>query len=386
MGLNFNQLGVDTTAVYTYIDRNMVETPSDLYFGPEYASDIETILKTTYYMTYVLKSLDLYNKNSQKITNYITSHLNYSNIENIYYSYKLTELLELPVEFDFHQIHTLVQDVFSEDFNEFYLTPEMRELDQEIFLWICDMARTSPIGIEAFYSDTCLLGGVNHMDVSLYNLILRDFGTYITFKFESDQVGSYVFTKLANSSYTYDIPIPVAPQNYPTVHGNLRAFEGLELKTELSISFTTNYSLEYDFSSSYNLASLLFEVNASILGNGKYPVEYGGVSVKVYRDGEYIGQTHASSQIILNYSTFHITYTPHVIGEYLFELYLDDGIFDSEILIATIPYNINEILNRFGDAVNSAIPLTVIFIAVPGVVMVISTKKLKKLNETPRRT
>jgi hypothetical protein len=62
----------------------------------------------------------------------------------------------------------------------------------------------------------------------------------------------------------------------------------------------------------------------------------------------------------------------------MFELYLHDGISGSDIQIATIPYNINEILNRFGDAVNSAIPLTAIFIAVPGTVIVISTKKLKR--------
>jgi prenyltransferase beta subunit len=378
LGLTFNQLGVDTTAVYTYIDRNMVETPTMVYFNPIYANDVETIMKTTYFMTYVLKSIDLYNKDSQKIKNYIESNLNYSNIENIYYSYKLSNLLDLNVEFDFHQIHGLVRDIFSEEFNEFYLTSDMKKLDQDIFLWICDMARTSQIGVEASYSDTCLLGGINHMDVSLYNLILQDFGSYITFKFESDQIGSYVFSKLANSTYAYDLSIPVDPQNYPSVEGYLRAYEGTQLKAELPISFLTNYTLEYNYTSSYNLESLLFEINASIIGNDKYPLNYGNAYVKVYKDNIFLRQVSAVPQIILNYSRFEITYIPQAIGEYMFELYLHDGISGSDIQIATIPYNINEILNRFGDAVNSAIPLTAIFIAVPGTVIVISTKKLKR--------
>ena len=382
LGLNFANIGIDIAAVYTYIDRNLIETPTMLYFNPKYASDIETILKTTYYMAYVLEALNLYNKNSQKIENYIEVNLNYSNIKNIYYSYKLSELLNLEIEFNFHSIQALIQEIFSEQFNEFYLTPDKEIMDQEIFSWICDMARTSEIGIEARYADTCPLGGANHMEVSLYNLILRDFGTYITFKFESDQLGSYIFSKLANSSYIQDIPIPVSSNSYPTIEGYLRAYEGTQIKAEHYISFTTNYSLEYKVKSQSELTGILFEINASICANREsFPTTSGSAFAKVYKNGEYLGEAQASHQPFSDHSTFSIPYSPQVTGEYIFELYLDDGISGSELLIASIPYNINEILRGYEDEVTGAIPLMVIFLAVPGTVIVFSTKQLNKIKK-----
>jgi len=382
LGLNFANIGIDIAAVYTYIDRNLIETPTMLYFNPKYASDIETILKTTYYMAYVLEALNLYNKNSQKIENYIEVNLNYSNIKNIYYSYKLSELLNLEIEFNFHSIQALIQEIFSEQFNEFYLTPDKEIMDQEIFSWICDMARTSEIGIEARYADTCPLGGANHMEVSLYNLILRDFGTYITFKFESDQLGSYIFSKLANSSYIQDIPIPVSSNSYPTIEGYLRAYEGTQIKAEHYISFTTNYSLEYKVKSQSELTGILFEINASICANREsFPTTSGSAFAKVYKNGEYLGEAQASHQPFSDHSTFSIPYSPQVTGEYIFELYLDDGISGSELLIASIPYNINEILRGYEDEVTGAIPLMVIFLAVPGTVIVFSTKQLNKVKK-----
>ena len=122
LSLNLAELGFDITALYNFIDRNFIETPSTLYFNPKYSNNIETILKNTYYMIYVLETLNLYTKDSQKIRNYITSNLNYTNIKNIYYSYKISELLNLDIEFDIYLIRELVQNIYSEDLYEFYLT------------------------------------------------------------------------------------------------------------------------------------------------------------------------------------------------------------------------------------------------------------------------
>jgi hypothetical protein len=382
LGLNIDDTGVDITALYTYIDRNIIETPTMLYFNPNYGNDVETILKTTYYMTYVLNALNLYNKNSQKVENYIETNLNYSNIENIYYSYKLSELLNLNIQFDFHQIHTLIQELYSEVFNEFYLTPTNGILNQEIFLWICDMARSSQIGIEAYYSDTCPLGGVNHMEVSLYNLVLRDFGTYITFKFESDQIGTYVFSKLANNSYVYTLPIPLSSVSYPIIEGYLRAYEGLEIKAAQFISFSTNYTLECEVSSQTDLTGLLFKINTSIIANNeKHPTTSGNAFVRIYRNDILLGEVEATHQIFSNCSIFTIAYNPTETGQYYFEFYVDDGISGSSTNIKNILLDVNEISERYKDNLITAIPLTIVFIAVPGTVFIFSSKKLSKLKK-----
>ncbi|MFX1298566.1 MAG: hypothetical protein ACFFD2_27375, partial [Promethearchaeota archaeon] len=51
---NLSSLGVDTLALYTHIDRNIVETSTELYFNTSYTSNIETVLENTYYMIYLL--------------------------------------------------------------------------------------------------------------------------------------------------------------------------------------------------------------------------------------------------------------------------------------------------------------------------------------------
>lgn len=337
-------------------------------------------------MCYVLKKLNLYTKNNQKIKNYIEAHLTYCDIQNIYYSYKLSELLDLNIEFDFHQIHALVQDIFSEDFNEFCLSTSKRRLDQEIFLWICDMARNSQIRIEIYYSAMCPLGGVNHMEASLYNLILKDFGTYITFKFESSQLGSYIFFKLSNDSYICDIPIPVSSASYPAVEGYLRAYEGTKVKAEHYIMFYTNYSLEYDIHFQNDLNNILFEINASIVANHEYfPTTSGGVYVKVYRNNKYLHEIETTHHDFSSHSMFSFTYNPQITGDYIFEVYFNDGISSDLLYINTFQYIINDILKNYEDEIRIAIPLMIIFITTPGTVILFSTKKLNRLKKESER-
>ncbi|MFW9971687.1 MAG: hypothetical protein ACFFDF_15940 [Candidatus Odinarchaeota archaeon] len=376
LGISLTDTGININAVYTYIDRNLIETPTTLYFYPQYANDVETILKTTYYMTYILKAINLYNKDSQKIKTYIETNLNYLNIKNVYYSYKLSELLSLDIEFDFHQIHNLVQTIYSDDLKNFYLTPEKDGLDQEIFLWICDMARTSQIGIEANYSESCQLGKINHIEVSLYNLILKNFGTYITFKFESTQLGSYIFSKLPNNIYVYDIPIPLSSNNYPRITGWLRAYEGPQVKAEYFISFSTNYTVSHHVKYIYDLSAFYIGINASIFGD--YPLSSGYAFAKIYNNGEYKEGITATHQEHLTYSTFTIVYNPQQTGDYVIELYLNDGISKTDKLIASIPYSIQNIIKDYEGEISIAIPIMVIFLVVPGMIIAISTRKIKK--------
>jgi hypothetical protein len=379
LSLNLLDLNFDINALYTHIDRNIVETPTSLYFDPQYTSNVEKILENTYYMIYILKALNMYTRDNEKIKNYVTSNLDYTNVKNIFYSYKISELLSLDVVFDINLIHDFIQHIYSEEFFDFFRSSERNTIEQDAFLWICDMARNSQIGIEAYYSDVCPLGGVNHMEVSLYNLILRDFGTYITFKFESNQIGTYTFSKLTNNTYVQDIPIPLSSECYPLINGYLQAYEGVQLKTESYVSFSTNYTLEYNVEFFSNLTDIIFEIKTSIFTNGeRFALPSGESFTKIYRNDEFIREIQASHQNFSNYSIFNINYNPHRKGQYRFELYIDDGISGSEINIKNVSLSFNEISKNYEDQITNAIPLMVIFFAVPGTVIVFSSKQLHK--------
>lgn len=373
---NINNLGFDITALYNHIDRNIIETPTMLYFNPRYTDDVKTILKNTYYMIYVLQALNLFDKDTQKIKNYVLANLDYTNIENIYYSYQISEILDLDIAFDINLVHELVQTIYSEKYNEFYLTPNQEIINQEIFLWICDMARNSNIGIEAHYSNNVPLGDVNRMHVSLYNLIIRDFGTYISFKFESNQIGTYVFTKLANNTYVADIPIPLNSESYPEINGILCAYEGPQKKAEYPVSFSTTYDLNCDVKIEKTSTSIFFTVNSSIISNEKYyPLTAGEVYVHIIKNGKILETKQFSLQNSTeNYSMFTLTYTAPDEGIYEFEIYLDDGIQDSPILIQSITSDNQNDMQQ----VMSAIPLTIILISVPGCVIIVSSRQIKR--------
>ncbi|MFX0139453.1 MAG: hypothetical protein ACFFDN_37780 [Candidatus Hodarchaeota archaeon] len=377
---NINNLGFDIKALYNYIDRNIIETPTMLYFNPKYTDDVETILKNTYFMIYVLQAINSFNKDSQKIKNYVLMSLDYNNIENIYYSYKISEILDLDIAFDINLIQGLVQTIYSEKYNEFYLTLNKEIINQEIFLWICDMARNSNIGIEVHYSSIVPLGAVNRMHVSLYNLIIRDFGTYITFKFESNQIGTYVFTKLANYTYVADILIPISSESYPEIDGVLCAYEGSQKKTEYPISFSTTYDLNYEIKIEKTLTSILFTVNGSITSNGKhYPLTAGEVYVHVIKNNKIVETEQFSLQNSTeDYSMFTLTYISPGKGDYEYEVYLDDGIQNTPLLIQSITFSDNQ--NNVQEVI-AAIPLTIVLISVPGCVIIVSSRQIKRTRK-----
>ena len=401
LALNFTNLGFDITALYTYLDRNIVETAEYLYFNPSYTLDVETTLQNTYYMIYMLKMLNSYNKNTEKIENYVENNLNYNNIKNVYYSYKISEILNLNLSFDLVSTQDLIQSIYSEEFEEFYLTTDKNKIQLEVFLWVSEMARNSQIGIDAHYSSEVPLGGVNHMEVSLSNLIVRDFGSYITFKFESDQIGTTNFIKQDNNTYVADVPIPMNPDNYPIVKGVLYAYEGAQIRAESNITFTTSYTLLYKLNIIPTLYNITFLVNSSIYANNRgYPLTNGIVYTKIYKDDILIATPIFGHTNYSEYSIFSLEYIPLQEGKYDFEIYLEDGFQDSEIKIGSKrftkdsddpddpddpenPDDPNNPIQNYEENVKTAIPLMIVFIGIPGCVIAISSKQLNKFKKRP---
>ncbi|MFX1410246.1 MAG: hypothetical protein ACFFA6_07830 [Promethearchaeota archaeon] len=138
---NLTDISFDRNALYSYIERNTIETSNTLYFDPWYTDNPAITLQNTYYMIYVLKSIDLYNLDNNKIKTYVLNNLDYTSIKSIYYSFKISEIIESNIPFDLELVMSLVESVYSEAYHEYYLTPSRQEIDQETVLWISEMVK-----------------------------------------------------------------------------------------------------------------------------------------------------------------------------------------------------------------------------------------------------
>jgi len=140
---NLTNIPFDKDALYTYIDNNIVETSTNLYFDPWYTNDIEITFQNTYYMIHVLKTMERYTLDDGKIRNYILSKLDYSNIKNIYYSFRISDSLDLGIPFDLISSINLIEQIYSEIYREYYLTTNKINTEQEIVLWISEMIKNN---------------------------------------------------------------------------------------------------------------------------------------------------------------------------------------------------------------------------------------------------
>ena len=343
-------LGFDESALATYIVRNIVESPTELYFDVKYTTSAEIALENTYYAIYVLKAIDEYNLDSIKIKNFVLSHLNYSNVKNLYYCYKISELLGLQVVFDIEQSHSLIQSIYSSSHREFFESTERNELEQEIFAWVCEMAKNDQVRVNAQYSNSIQLGGDNLISVELCNLILSNFGQYTTVKLESEQLGTILLDKMDNHTYQKEIHVPIDPQNYPLIEGELSVYDGSLKVAQFPISFQTTFDSIYSVSTSKTESRIEIIVVASLrFYSGEQPVYDGIMRAEVYRDDTYIDTIFFASEDDLKSTTFTLIYQPSYSGNYRFEIHIEDPYHSSSQFITDITYNYNDLNPIPGD-------------------------------------
>jgi len=383
---NLTDVEFDIDALCAYINNYVEGGPSTLYFNPQYTNNIEIILENTYYMAYVLNSLNRYTYDDQKIKNYVLQSLNYSNIKNVYYSYKISKLLGLNIEFDVNLTHSLVQNIYSETHKEFYLTTDKNMIDQEVFLWISDMAKNDDVRINPQYPSTILLGSTINITAELCNIMLEDFGPYITVKLESDQIGTITLNRLPDNRFQENIFIPVDSDNYPTVWGNLSAYNGSIKKAETTINFQTSYNLSIIPKILLNSDSIEVQVNLSLIsGLGSQPLFGSEIFAEIYKDTSYLSDVMFSSEDFLEHSIFQLDYSPVSQGDYYFLVYLDDDYQNNSTYLFNITFNYENGENELGgsdsnsyldynDDMIISIPIILSFLVVPSCVMVISSK------------
>ncbi len=339
-GQYFTDLGFDKTALATYIVRNMVETPTELYFDAKYSDDIELALENLYNAVYILNAIDQLSLNTTKINNFVVNHLNYSNAKNLYYSYKISEFLNLNINFDLEQTHLLVQNIYSDTYNEFYLSVEKKELEHDVFLWLCEIAKSDDVRLSASYSDAVRLGGNNLFTVELVNLILSDFGQYSTVKIESAQLGTIVLDQMGNNTYQKEVYVSIDTANYPIVEGELCAYDGAIKKKSVPFSFNTEFYSQFTNTTVKTESRIQVIINGShIFVSGDEPIFGGSMYANVYRDGNYVDVIDLLTFHNLNNSTFSFDYSPVYFGNYSFEFYLNDPYLVDPQLIYTTTFN-----------------------------------------------
>ena len=325
---HFTNLGFDKNALGTYIARNIIETPTELYFDAKYSNSEELALENLYYSVYILNTIDQFSLNVSKINSFVTNHLNYSNAKNLYYSFKISEFLDLNMDFDVVQTHSLVQSIYSDTYNEFYLTTDKKELNQDVFLWFCEIAKTDKIRLIATYNDTVGLGSANLFTVELANLILSDFGQYTTVKLESTQLGNILLEKMGNNIYQKVVNVSASPSNYPTVQGVLCAYDGAIKKASNSFSFTTKFDSEFINTTIKTESRIQVTINGShIFMYGNEPIFGGSMYADVYRNNTYVDFIDLITSHGSHSSIFAFDYSPLYFGNYSFEFYLNDPYF-----------------------------------------------------------
>jgi hypothetical protein len=196
-------------------------------------------------MIYILKTLHTYNLNNNKIENFIEQNIDYDNMKNIYYCYKIIELLDLNVELSSHEVQGLIDNLFIDSLYEFYATTAGRSINQEIFLWICDMAKSDSLKINAQYDGNILLGTSLSISAYLFSLILSDFEYNLSFQFECPQIGDFNMEKEGDNQFSLELIIPQRSTNYPNVEGKIVAYDNSQKLVEKTVSINTYYNQKY---------------------------------------------------------------------------------------------------------------------------------------------
>jgi prenyltransferase beta subunit len=258
LDLDFNK-----GALYGYIARNLQIANGTIHFNPHGVSDTETLLQHNYYMIYILKMLDLFDLDRGIINQFLFENIDYENIKNIYYCYKIDEILDLDFAFNVSLTHRLVDQLYDDKNHEFYENVGHQAVNQEIFLWICEMAMNDKIYLKCDYRDTINLGSINTITVNFSNLILREYGQLTVVQLESEQLGTVKLEKQYDNSYQVSFMVPEEPKYFPYVEGTIMIFEHSKLIGQIPISFQTSLVQEFVYEVKENRGITEFQVNIS---------------------------------------------------------------------------------------------------------------------------
>ncbi len=223
LGISMSDTGYNEDALVNFVDNTAGD--SAIHYDAWYSHEVSTLLRNTYYMVYILNATAPERLDVPKIRNYVVQNLNYSDIKNIYYSYKISELLDLTIAFDTQLTNQLARDIYDSQLHSYYLTSNRESLSDEVFLWICDMARHDPINITAIYPQSVELGNTFNISVSLNNIMLDYFGPDVSVKLDAT-FDHITLSREPDMSYKGEAFISNIAENFPAVTGEIEVSGG----------------------------------------------------------------------------------------------------------------------------------------------------------------
>ena len=384
---------IDSDALISYIAHNMDQI-SSTYFQPRYGSSPQDILEHTYQAYYILRSLGKPDVDHQKITAYLQSNIDYGNLKNVYYSYKIKEIYELDFDFDISATQNLIQATYNVDENDFYASLNRETIETRAFGWIIEMAKNDEMNIAIQMSDVVPLGGIQDITVSIGNMVLSQLGDYATVKFQSSLLGTQIFTVQPDGTHHANITIPIEPSYFPVIEGNLTVYDGIHEIKRKPISFQTTYELLTNYAWRNESGVILVSLNASqVCGSADLPLSYGSAFGKIFKEDSYLRTLTMTRDDEINQSEFSLSYVSLNHGNYSIELYLNDGFNQTDIAVGeisikvfTLP-NVNPNPNPLKqNEITTGVGMVIGFISVPSATIVISKhfldrKKTMKLNK-----
>ncbi|NVM19836.1 MAG: hypothetical protein HWN80_19190 [Candidatus Lokiarchaeota archaeon] len=331
VNLPFNKM-----ALQGYIERNIIETNTTLYFNPQFTTDPYVTLKYTYYMAYILKALNVASLNLNKITQFVLGNMDYDNILKLYYCYKISDLLNLNIEFDLDAAQNIVANLFSDEYYEFFINSEFQELDQESFLWICDLAVSSEFVVNSDYEDSIILGGINTITTSFCNMIFPEYGTDIIVKFESPTLGVFELDRQSDTTYQANIMVPEKTENFPFINGSLKAYKNTAVIGETPVFFRTSLNQIVTPSYKKEANKISFEINITrALISGDHPVSNSHVFVDLFKENTYIETLQLHRKHFANHSTFTLKHEISSAGTYTYNFSIVDEFYTDGFCLFT---------------------------------------------------
>jgi len=296
-------------------------------------------------MVYILKALNLFDLDLNNITQFILQTIDYENIKNIYYCYKINDILDLGIVFDVNLTSSLVGQLYSENIHEFYESLDHQKIDQEIFLWMCEIARNDDIYIQCVYKESVDLGSVNTITASFSNLMFTEYGQLTSVIFESDQLGTLNLEKQFDSSYQISFVVPEDPKFYPKVEGMIMIYDYSKIIGQVPVSFQTNFEQLIDFRSIQNSESTSFMVNVSRKFSSQVrPVFNSSLIADVMIDKLLLETTNFTREDFTSYSKFDLDYEYKVPGNYSFKVYLVDEFFPEGLFLFEYDTKSNQVI------------------------------------------
>jgi hypothetical protein len=388
---NLTDLTFDKIALSNYIVKNIIENEAFLCYDPKFTQDKNIVLQYTYFMAYILNALGEKVNNIQKIQNFVLNSLDYSNLESIYYCYKLSEVLGLEIQFDHGKIQELITLLYDPENHEFYLDSTRKKVSQEAFAWICEMAKNSKMIIYPKFDAPLYLGTTCRLEITFENLVLDQLGSSGRVWFTSKEFGTIPLSYQPGDIYQTNFLIPFEPEYFPIIEGEIQIYDLGTCIGQAPIILQTEIEQDILNETIIDKNEIQFQVNISRFINGiPKPLNDSEVFIEVFSNDTIIEIIPMDTENFQEYTTYHANYDFDHHVQYKFNAVLLDDYYPQGMVLFSKYLDPSPITPLSLPPINiNGMVLAIIGISfsvfIPGLLVGVNTKlKKKKKQKTPK--